>query len=193
MKALNLLDLKHMKRLRLTYWIRRNRKKGGDLMNKIQAEKQLEQIKQRLKKAYSLPKEEQAKWQKQIRELEQQAAKLQSLLGVFDEDKALELLIKINKEIAIATAERRYGHNDDFKKFLKDNPQLDEKWETAMDSVNKAYKLKDWSYYETCIAKYRETFLEIDKLYAQTMTTGFRELTEEEAKQLNIENVFGLR
>jgi hypothetical protein len=159
-------------------------------MNKNQAEKQLEHIKERLQKAYSLPRSEQIKWQKQIQELERQAAKLQSMLGVFDEDKALKLLVRTNKEIAIVTAERRYGYTDDFKKFLRDNPHLDEKWEDAMQSVDKAYKLKDWNYYEKCIAKYKDTFLEIDKLYAQAMTTGFRELTHEEAQQLNIGSIF---
>jgi hypothetical protein len=158
-------------------------------MNKIQAEKQLEQIKQRLKKAYSLPKSEQIKWQKQIRELEQQAAKLQSILGIFDEDKAVDLLVQTNREI-VAQVTGKYGYDDNFKKFLQDNPQLEEKLSVAEDNVSKAYKLKDWSYYETCIAKYRETFLEIDKLYTQAMTTGFRELTEEESKQLNIESMF---
>ena len=43
-----------MKRLRLTYWIRRNRKKEGDFMDKNRTKKQLEHIKQRLQKAYSL-------------------------------------------------------------------------------------------------------------------------------------------
>jgi len=192
MKALNLLDLKHMKRLRLTYWIRRNRKKEGDFMNKIQAEKQLEQIKQRLKKAYSLPKSEQIKWQKQIRELEQQAAKLQSILGIFDEDKAVDLLVQTNREIA-AQVTGKYGYDDNFQKFLQDNPQLEEKLSVAEDNVSKAYKLKDWEYFQECITKYKETILEIDRLYTQEMTTGFRELVEEEVQQLNIDNVFGLR
>lgn len=192
MKALNLLDLKHMKRLRLTYWIRRNRKKEGDLMNKIQAEKQLEQIKQRLKKAYSLPKSEQIKWQKQIRELEQQAAKLQSILGIFDEDKAVDLLVQTNREIA-AQVTGKYGYDDNFQKFLQDNPQLEEKLSVAEDNVSKAYKLRDWAYFQECVAKYKETILEIDRLYTQEMTTGFRELVEEEVQQLNIDNVFGLR
>ena len=181
-----------MERLRLTYWIRRNRKKEGDFMSKIQAEKQLEQIKQRLKKAYSLPKSEQIKWQKQIRELEQQAAKLQSILGIFDEDKAVDLLVQTNREIA-AQVTGKYGYDDSFKKFLKDNPQLDEKWETAEDNVSKAYKLRDWAYFQECITKYKETILGIDRLYTQEMTTGFRELTKEEVQQLNIDNVFGLR
>ena len=162
-------------------------------MNKIQAEKQLEQIKQRLKKAYSLPKSEQIKWQAQIRELENQAAKLQSKLGIFDEEKALELLVKTDKEIAMATAERRYGYTDSFQKFLRDNPQLDKKWEDAMEAINRAYKLKDWHCYTKSVVKYKETFLEIDKLYTQAMLTGFRELTEEENKQLNIEGVFNMR
>lgn len=179
-----------MKRLRLTYWIRRNRKKEGDLMNKIHAEKQLEQIKQRLKKAYSLPKSEQIKWQKQIRDLENQAAKLQSMLGIFDEEKAMEILLKTSREIVITTTERRYGNANDFKNFLGDNPQLDEKWQAAMSNVIRAFRIKDWSYYETCIAKYKETSLEIDKLYAQAMTTGFRELTEEEYRQLSIDDLF---
>lgn len=161
-------------------------------MNKIQAEKQLEQIKQRLKKAYSLPKSEQIKWQKQIRELEQQAAKLQSILGIFDEDKAVDLLVQTNREIA-AQVTGKYGYDDNFKKFLQDNPQLEEKLSVAEDNVSKAYKLRDWAYFQECITKYKETMLEIDRLYTQEMTTGFRELVEEEVQQLNIENVFGLR
>lgn len=161
-------------------------------MNKIQAEKQLEQIKQRLQKAYSLPKSEQIKWQKQIRELEQQAAKLQSILGIFDEDKAVDLLVQTNREI-VAQVTGKYGYDDNFKKFLQDNPQLEEKLSVAEDNVSKAYKLKDWEYFQECITKYKETILEIDRLYTQEMTTGFRELVEEEVQQLNIDNVFGLR
>lgn len=161
-------------------------------MNKIQAEKQLEQIKQRLKKAYSLPKSEQIKWQKQIRELEQQAAKLQSILGIFDEDKAVDLLVQTNREIA-AQITGKYGYDDNFKKFLQDNPQLEEKLSVAEDNISKAYKLRDWAYFQECVAKYKETILKIDRLYTQKMTTGFRELVEEEVQQLNIDNVFGLR
>jgi len=161
-------------------------------MNKIQAEKQLEQIKQRLKKAYSLPKSEQIKWQKQVRELEQQVAKLQSILGIFDEDKAVVLLVQTNREIA-AQVTAKYGYDDNFKKFLQDNPQLEEKLSVAEDNVSKAYKLRDWGYFHECVAKYKETMLEIDRLYTQEMTTGFRELVEEEVQQLNIDNVFGLR
>jgi len=161
-------------------------------MNKIQAEKQLEQIKQRLKKAYSLPKSEQIKWQKQVRELEQQVAKLQSILGIFDEDKAVVLLVQTNREIA-AQVTAKYGYDDNFKKFLQDNPQLEEKLSVAEDNVSKAYKLRDWGYFQECVAKYKETMLEIDRLYTQEMTTGFRELVEEEVQQLNIDNVFGLR
>ncbi len=161
-------------------------------MNKIQAEKQLEQIKQRLKKAYSLPKSEQIKWQKQIQELEAQAAKLQKALGIFDEEKAVDLLVQTNREIA-AQVTGKYGYDDNFKKFLQDNPQLEEKLSVAEDNVSKAYKLRDWAYFQECVAKYKETFLEIDKLYTQAMLTGFRELTEEENKQLNIEGVFNMR
>lgn len=159
-------------------------------MNKIQAEKQLEQIKQRLKKAYSLPKSEQIKWQKQIQELEAQAAKLQKALGIFDEEKALELLLKTDREIAIATVERRYGYTDDFRNFLKDNPSIAEKWDKSMKDVSKAYKLRDWGFFEECVKRYKTVSLEVDKLYTQAMTTGFRELTEEESKQLNIESMF---
>ncbi len=150
-------------------------------------EQQIEHIKARLKKAYSLPLSEQIKWQKQIRELEQQLARLQSSIS-FDENKAIELLNQANKEILRACAEKRYG--GDFYQFLNDNPEVANYIDTALLEIDRAYKLKDMDAFKQAIEQYKAAFVKVEELYQQAKTTGFRELLPSEEKdfQLSIFN-----
>lgn len=145
-------------------------------------EQQIEHIKARLRKAYSLPVEEQKKWQKQIRELEEELARLQG--NIFDENKAIELLNQANKDILKTCAERRYG--GDFYQFLKDNPTVWEHIDQALLEIDRAYKLKDMAAFKEAIVHYITAFTKVEELYQQSKTMGFRELLPSEDKDFQI-------
>ena len=149
-------------------------------------QQQIEHIKARLKKAYSLPLSEQIKWKKQIQELEQQLARLQG--SIFDENKAIELLNQANKDILKACAEKRYG--GDFYQFLNDNPEVANFIDTALLEIDRAFKLKDMDAFKQAIEQYKEAFIKVEELYQQSQETGFRELLPSEEKdfQLSIFN-----
>jgi len=149
-------------------------------------QQQIEHIKARLRKAYSLPVEEQKKWQKQIRELEEELARLQG--NIFDENKAIELLNQANKDILKTCAERRYG--GDFYQFLNENPAVWEHIDQALFEIDRAFKLKDMEAYKKAIVNYIAAFTKVEELYQQSRETGFRELLSSEEKdfQLSIFN-----
>ena len=116
--------------------------------------KQLELLKSRLKKAYSLPFEVQEKWKDEIEKLEQKANILRTKLGItFDEDKASEMLINTNKEI-IKLLKGNYG-----------NKEAEKLWNET-DEINVAFKLKDRDYFKECLKKYKENILKVDEMYA---------------------------
>lgn len=126
--------------------------------------KQLELLKSRLKKAYSLPFEVQEKWKDEIEKLEQKANILRTKLGItFDEDKASEMLINTNKEI-IKLLKGNYG-NGEFNKFLDNNKEAEKLWNET-DEINVAFKLKDRDYFKECLKKYKENILKVDEMYA---------------------------
>lgn len=141
---------------------------------------QLYKIRGRLAKAYSLPAEEQDKFQFKILELEQQARKLSG----FDDREAVRRLIKVNRELAMITAEKRYDNK--FGKFLNENKEVSKKFDKAMLDLDKYYGLGDWNKFASKVNVYKSTVLEIMKLFAQTSVTEFRELLDSEA----VENPF---
>lgn len=147
-------------------------------------EQQIEHIKARLKKAYSLPLSEQIKWKKQIRELEQQLARLQGSTSSFDEQQAIELLNQANKDILKTCAERRYG--GDFYQFLKDNPTVWEHIDQALLEIDRAFKLKDMQAFKKAIVQYIAAFTKVEELYRQSRETGFRELLPSEEKDFQL-------
>lgn len=150
-------------------------------------QQRIEHIKARLRKAYSLPKEEQIKWAKQIHELEMQLAQLQGNTS-FNESQAIELLNQANKDILKTCAERRYG--GDFYQFLKDNPIVWDHIDQALLGINRAFQLKDMQAFKEAIVQYVAAFTKVEELYQQSRTMGFRELLPSEEKdfQLSIFN-----
>lgn len=146
-------------------------------------QQQIEHIKARLKKAYSLPLSEQIKWKKQIQQLEQELARLQGSIS-FDENKAIELLNQANKDILKTCAERRYG--GDFYQFLKDNPTVWAHIDQALLEIDRAFKLKDMQAFKKAIVQYIAAFTKVEELYRQSRETGFRELLPSEEKELQL-------
>ena len=141
----------------------------------------LYEIRKRLAKAYSLPVEEQKEFQWKILELEKQARALSG----FDDVEAVRKLIRVNRELAMILAEKRY--NNKFGKFLNENKKVSEKFDNSMLDLDKNYGLADWNKFSDSVSKYKETVIEIMKLFAQASETGgFRELIDSEA----VENPF---
>lgn len=129
--------------------------------------KQLELLKKRLKKAYSLPLSVQEKWQEEIEKLENQANILRTKLGIgFDEDKAVEMLIDTNRKIAM-TIIGDYGSGN-FNKFLNSNSEANKLWNETLE-IDIAYKLKDIEYFNKCLEKYKNDILAIDKMYVKEL------------------------
>mgnify|MGYP000871441939 CR=1 FL=1 len=129
--------------------------------------KQLKLLKKRLKKAYSLPKSEQEKWQEEIEKLENQSNILRTQLGIgFDENKAVEMLIDTNREIA-KNVKGNYGDGK-FNKFLDSNPRANELCNQT-NEINIAYKLRDIEYFKRCLEKYKNSILAIDKMYVKEL------------------------
>lgn len=137
-------------------------------------------IRKRLAKAYSLPVEEQEKYQFKILELEQQARVLSS----FDDREAVRKLIRVNRELAMILAEKRY--NNKFGKFLNENKEVSKKFDNSMLDLDKNYGLGDWSKFVSSVDTYKETVIEIMKLFSQVSEIGFRELVDSE----EVENPF---
>ncbi|WP_026486823.1 hypothetical protein [Caldanaerobius polysaccharolyticus] len=118
--------------------------------------KQLEHLKSRLKKAYSLPFAEQQKWQKQIKELEDQVSTLERELGLFSEDKAINLMTAAMYKVAELAW-------DDFNLlgFFKKHPDIEQRYTNAEDKVNQAFKTGGISYFEKALQEYIDIFAEI--------------------------------
>lgn len=140
----------------------------------------LYKVRQRLSKAYSLPEEEQKKFQWKILELEQQARTLSG----FDDREAVRKLIRVNRELAMILAEKRY--NNKFSKFLNENKEVSKKFDNSMLDLDKFYGLGDWNKFSDSISNYKETVIEIMKLFSQVSEIGFRELVDSE----EVENPF---
>ena len=133
----------------------------------LEVKKQLELLKKRLKKAYSLPLSVQEKWQEEIEKLENQANILRTKLGIgFDEDKAVEMLIDTNRKIAM-TIIGDYGSGN-FNKFLNSNSEANKLWNETLE-IDIAYKLKDIEYFNKCLEKYKNDILAIDKMYVKEL------------------------
>lgn len=166
--------------LRLIFEIDVTLPKGGGWMTRKQ---QIEHIKARLKKAYSLPLSEQIKWKKEIQKLEAELARLQGNIA-FDENKAFELLNQANKEILRICAEKRYG--GDFYQFMRDNPAVTQYLDEALNAIDNTFKQKDMEGFKRAIEQYKAAFIKIEELYQQSRTMGFRELLPSEEKDFQI-------
>lgn len=145
---------------------------------------ELEIVKRRLQKAYSMTNEDKKKWSKKIRELEVLSGKLEQAIGIrFTENKAVKLLIAANKELSMELAEDRWG--EEIKKYFDDNPKVSELLDKACNDIDEAFKIKSMTVLKLKIEKYKEAFKFIEKTYAETKALGCRELTQDEEMKVN--------
>lgn len=145
---------------------------------------ELETVKSRLKKAYSMTNEEQKKWAKKIKELELLSVKLEQTCGIrFVDDKAFKLLIEANKELSKELSEQRWGKG--IEKYFEDNPKVSELLDKACSDVDEAFKIKSMTVLKLKIEKYKEAYKFAEKTYAETKTLGCRELTPDEEMKVN--------
>ena len=145
---------------------------------------ELEIIKIRLQKAYSMTIEEQKKWRKKIHELETATAKLEESIGEhFSDEEGIELLINANKELSIELSEKRW--KADINKILEQNPKVNEMLNTACDEVDRAFGIKSIEVFKLKIDNYKKAFFFIEKSYADSFSLGVRELTPDEGKEIN--------
>lgn len=155
-------------------------------MVNLNKKSEFEIIKSRLQKAYSMTLDEQKKWSKKIKELESQAATIESELGMsFNDDDGIKLLIKANKELSIKLTEYRWGA--DISKFLEENPKVKEVLDTACDEVDRAFGIKSMEVLKLKIDDYKKAFIFVEKSFAATCTLGLRELTLDESQAANRE------
>jgi len=122
--------------------------------------KQLEHLKSRLKKAYSLPKSEQQKWKKEIEKIENQIAKLESELGIFTPEKAEKLLLNTVKQIA----EKLCWKDLNLQEVYKKHPFLKEKEEEAEKRVDNAFKQGCLTALQNALNEYVQVILEINSV-----------------------------
>lgn len=122
--------------------------------------KQLEHLKSRLKKAYSLPKSEQQKWKKEIEKIENEIAKLENELGIFTPEKAEKLLLNTVKEIA----EKLCWKDLNLQEVYKKHPFLKEKEEEAEKRVDNAFKQGCLTALQNALNEYVQVILEINSV-----------------------------
>ena len=150
----------------------------------LDKKKELEIIKNRLEKAYSMTIEDQKKWYRKINELETEAVKLEADLDFdFSDDDGINLLIAANKELSKELSEQRWGAG--IEKYFTENPKVRELLDKACDDVDKAFRTKSLTVLILKIDKYKEAYKFVDKTYADSMIYGFRELTADESKKVN--------
>ena len=145
---------------------------------------ELEIIKNRLQKAYSMTIEDQKKWSRKINELEIEAARLEADLGIdFSDDDGVKLLIIANKELSKELSEQRWGAG--IEKYLAENSKVRELLDKSCNDVDQAFTTKSLTVLILKIDKYKEAYKFVEKTYADSMTYGFRELTADESKKVD--------
>lgn len=147
-------------------------------------EKELEIIKNRLLKAYSMTIEDQKKWSKKIKELEAIAAKLEDSIGQhFIDEEGIKFLISANKELSEKLSEQRWG--DGIKKYFDQNPDVNELLNKVCMDVDDAFRIRSYTVLKLRLEKYKEAFKFVEKTYGDTKTFGARELTSDESKKID--------
>lgn len=150
----------------------------------LDAKKELEIIKNRLEKAYSMTIEEQKKWLKQIQELEILAAKLEEDIGGgFNVEDGVKLLIAANKELSNELSSQRWGAG--IEKYFDENREVTGLLDKACDDVDQAFRIKSSTVLKLRIEKYKDAFKFVEKTYADTKTSGLREMTPDEVKKID--------
>lgn len=150
----------------------------------LDKKRELETIKNRLSKAYSMTIQDQKKWTKKIRELEITAANLEASIGEhFKDQEGIKLLISANKELSEKLSEERWG--DGIKKYFDENPKVNEFLNKACKDVDDAFMIRSYTVLKLRLEKYKEAFKFVEKTYADTKTTGARELTQDESKKVD--------
>lgn len=122
--------------------------------------KQLEHLKSRLKKAYSLPKSEQQKWKKEIEKIENEIAKLENELGIFTPEKAEKLLLNTVKQIA----EKLAWPEIDLDKFFEKHPTLRDREKEAEKKVDNAFKHGGLTALQTALSEYVKVMMDINSV-----------------------------
>lgn len=146
--------------------------------------KELETIKNRLQKAYSMTIQEQKKWEKEINQLEALAAKLEGEIDQrFNDEYGIKLLIEANKELSNTLCEQRWGVG--IAKYFDDNPKVYEIIDKACDDVDHAFRIKSSTVLKLRLEKYKAAYKFVEKTYADIKTLGYRKLTEDENKQID--------
>ncbi|MEW8997916.1 MAG: hypothetical protein AB2462_08945 [Thermoanaerobacter sp.] len=157
--------------------------------NKI---KQLEYLKSRLKKAYSLPLSEQQKWKKQIEELENEISQIENELGIYTQDKALKLLMQAIQKLSASLAWEGINFNEFFTKY----PELGKKQKEAETKVEKVFKTGGLTVFEKALKDYIDVYIEINSVFnskkeAETYEQlGFHLLTPDDPEYAEAVEVF---
>lgn len=125
--------------------------------NKI---KQLEYLKSRLKKAYSLPLSEQQKWKKQIEELENEISQIENELGIYTQEKAEKLLLQAIEKLATSLI----WPDVDFDEFFAKYPELGKRQKEAEQKVNTTFKTGGLTVFEKALKDYIDIYIEINSL-----------------------------
>lgn len=145
---------------------------------------ELELIKNRLQKAYSMTIEEQKKWFKKIQELEEQTARLERELGyTFSEEEGIKLLINANKELSIELSKQRW--KADIDNYLEKNTKVKELLDLACEEVDRGFKTKSITVLSLKVLEYKKALKFVEKTYEDNFTLGIRELTSDENKVIN--------
>jgi len=145
---------------------------------------ELEIIKNRLQKAYSMTIKEQKKWSKKIKELEVLSVKLEAGIGKhFLDEEGVKFLISANKEISRELSEQRWG--DGIGKYFEENPEVNELLDRACCDIDYAFRIRSFTVLKLKLEKYKEAFKFVEKTYGDTKTLGIRELTPDESKKVD--------
>lgn len=145
---------------------------------------ELEIIKNRLSKAYSMTMAEQKKWSKKIKELEITAANLEEGIGEhFKDEEGIKLLISVNKALSEKLSEERWG--DGIKKYFDENPKVNELLNKTCKDVDDAFRIRSYTVLKLKLEKYKEVFKFVEKTYGDTKALGARELTPDESKKID--------
>ena len=148
----------------------------------LDKKEELELVKSRLLKAYSMTIKEQKKWSKKIDELEILASKLEESIGEpFSDEEGVKLLVAANRKLSMELSKQRWGGN--IEKYFKDNPKINELLDKTCRDVDQGFRVKSITVLKLKIEKYKEVFKFVEKTYADTKTLGLRELTPDESKR----------
>jgi hypothetical protein len=123
---------------------------------------------------------ERKQWQKQYDDICREIELIKKRLGlnVWNEEKAINLLLDINKEIGKSIWDKK---ND---KVLLENPLFIKKVNEAGKEINKAFALKSMDAFKEALKKYKDTCTRVNQMCTEQNQFGFREVFDEEAKQI---------